>query len=362
MSGRRNYNLPSTGGWRLRINPAARAGGYRLSLARELVGRSSELKCEKWMDATGPNESSGLRIGAVSYLNTVPLVEYLPELLPGARLSFDHPSRLADDLAAGRLDVALAPSIELARHPEWRLVSDACIGCRGPVLSVKALFRVAPEEVRTLALDAGSRTSAGLAQILLAEKYCVRPELLELPLGASAADVDADAVVVIGDRAIREAVDASLRDAEFESRRDSATGWFESRRGSATVWDLGERWREWTGLPFVFAAWAAGPGVDVANVDRALAAARDRGVADLPAIARRQSAAMGLPPELVRTYLRDHLHFTLGAEEKRGLELFFEKAGARGLIDDRRTVGSPPSPSLRERYHLRSVAIGDRAR
>ena len=284
---------------------------------------------------------AGLRIGAVSYLNAVPLVEYLPELLPGARWSFDHPSRLADDLAAGRLDVALAPSIELARHPEWRLVSDACIGCRGPVLSVKALFRAPPEEVRTLALDAGSRTSAVLAQILLDEMYGVRPEPLELPLGSSAADVEADAVVVIGDRAIRESVEASLRDAEFESppRR------IFDLRDSTTIWDLGEQWHRWTGLPFVFAAWAAREGVDGSDVEGALAAARDRGVADVEAIARRQSAEMGLPLELVLTYLRDHLHFTLGAEEKRGLALFFEKAGARELIDATNVAPSPlPSP------------------
>src|SRR5687768_15342856 len=81
-----------------------------------------------------------LRIGAVTYLNTVPLVRGLPELLPAADVSFDHPSRLADQLADGRLDVALAPSVELARHAKWSIVSTACIGCRGPVLSVKTLF------------------------------------------------------------------------------------------------------------------------------------------------------------------------------------------------------------------------------
>jgi chorismate dehydratase len=158
------------------------------------------------------------------------------------------------------------------------------------VLSVKALFRMAPAEVRTLALDAGSRTSAVLAQVLLDEMYGVRPALIELPLGASAADVEADAVVVIGDRAIRESVDASLRDAEFKSRRDSTA-----------VWDLGERWHRRTGLPFVFAGWAARAGVDVAALEEALTVARDRGVANVEAIALRQSVKMGLPFELVRT-------------------------------------------------------------
>src|SRR5689334_5299708 len=93
-----------------------------------------------------------LRIGAVTYLNTVPLVRGLQEQLPAADLSFDFPSRLADGLALGRLDVGLAPVIELARHPEWSIVSTSCIGCRGPVLSVKVLFRRPPAEVTTLAL------------------------------------------------------------------------------------------------------------------------------------------------------------------------------------------------------------------
>src|SRR5215216_2406028 len=126
-----------------------------------------------------------LRIGAVTYLNTVPLVRGLPELLPAAELSFDHPSRLADELAEGNLDVALAPCVELARHPQWTIVSNACIGCRGPVLSVKVLFRKPPAEIASLALDEGSRTSAVLAQILLADGYDVRPLLEALPIGVS---------------------------------------------------------------------------------------------------------------------------------------------------------------------------------
>jgi chorismate dehydratase len=257
-------------------------------------------------------QGRGLRIGAVSYLNTVPLVAHLPQLLPDATLTFDHPSRLADDLAAARLDLALAPSAELARHPEWNVVSTACIGCRGPVLSVKALFRTAPADVRTLALDEGSRTSAVLAQILLADIHRVRPEVVVLPLGASPDDVAADAVVVIGDRAIR------TEDRKFEE-----------------VWDLGDRWRRWTDLPFVFAAWAARPGVEMAGVGQALDEARDRGRASVEAIARQQADAMGLPYALVLTYLRDHLNFQLDVGERRGLELFFQRGEALGLLPRR---------------------------
>src|SRR5436190_24366731 len=84
-----------------------------------------------------PGEGATMRIGAVSYLNTKPLVYRLAELAPQHELVFDLPSRLADDLAAGRLDVALIPSIEYFQHPDYTIVSDACIACRGPVRSVK---------------------------------------------------------------------------------------------------------------------------------------------------------------------------------------------------------------------------------
>ena len=109
-----------------------------------------------------------MRIGAVSYLNKKPLVYGLAELAPQHELVFDLPSRLADDLAAGRLDVALIPSIEFFQDPAYVIVSDACIGCRGPVLSVKLLSRVAPDKIRTLALDEGSRTSVALTRGMIA--------------------------------------------------------------------------------------------------------------------------------------------------------------------------------------------------
>src|SRR6476620_1833766 len=102
----------------------------------------------------------GLNVGAVSYLNTKPLVFQLPDLAPQANLTFDYPSRLADQLTAGQLDVALIPAVEYFRGRDYSIVSDACIGCRGPVLSVKLFSRVPMDQIRTLALDEGSRTSA----------------------------------------------------------------------------------------------------------------------------------------------------------------------------------------------------------
>ena len=118
-----------------------------------------------------------IRVGAVNYLNTKPLVYDLARLAPQAEVVFDLPSRLADRLAQGRLDVALIPSVEFFHDPSYSIVSTACIACRGPVLSVKLFSRGPVESIRTLALDEGSRTSVALVRILLNERYGIQPQL-----------------------------------------------------------------------------------------------------------------------------------------------------------------------------------------
>ncbi len=262
-----------------------------------------------------------MRIGAVNYLNSKPLVCGLNELSPAVRLTYDLPSRLADSLAAGRLDVALVPSVEFFRSPENRIVSDACVACRGPVLSVKLFFRVPPNKVRRVALDEGSRTSSALTQILLAELCGVRPRWETLPIGCGLASSDADAVLLIGDRAI------ICRQGDKETRRQGETG----ASDFCDVWDLGERWCHWTGLPFVFAMWVARPDVDVSEVAAILSAARDEGIRQVAQIASGEAAAMGISMQLAIEYLRDTLHFALGREECEGLQRFYELCVANDL-------------------------------
>lgn len=245
------------------------------------------------------NSNRAIRIGAVTYLNTRPLVWRLPALLPEAEIIVDLPSRLADGLAAGELDVAVVPSIEYFRHPDWTIVSDACISCDGPVKSVMLYSRVPVGQIRSLALDEGSRTSAALARILLKERFGLEPRLAPLPIGATLARCAADAAVVIGDRGMR-----------------PVEGHFEF------VWDLGQQWSAWTGLPFVFAMWIARPLTDLARLGRALTAARDEGQLLLAEIARHEAPIVGLPAEECLAYLRDNLVFHLGKRQRRGLETF----------------------------------------
>jgi chorismate dehydratase len=256
-----------------------------------------------------------LRVGAVNYLNTKPLVFELSRLASEAEIIFALPSRLADDLAAGRLDVALIPSVEYFQNPEYRIVSDACIACRGPVLSVKLFSRVPIDRIRSLALDEGSRTSAALVKILLRERYGLAPELARLPIGATIADTDADAVLLIGDRAIH-----------------SPPGAF------AEVWDLGDEWCRWAELPFVFAMWTARSDIELGGLDAALSEARDRGVTHLEEIAAAEAAPLGLTSPQCLSYLRDNLYFYLGPRERRGLELFRSHASRLGLVPSAETV------------------------
>jgi len=255
--------------------------------------------------------SRPVRIGAVRYLNSKPLIYRLEELAPQAELRLDVPSRLADDLAAGDLDVALIPSIEYFRHGPYAIVPGMAIAAYGPVLSVKLYCRVPVAEIRTLALDEGSRTSVALTKILLDRWAGLRPETRPLPLGTPAEETDADAVLVIGDRAIRP-LDL----------------------GQVETYDLGEAWLKETSLPFVFAMWVARRDVDLGEVSRALRQAKQQGTRTVQAIAECEGPPLGLTvPEAVR-YLTEYIRFDFGPREVEGLKLFYESAVKLGLAPE----------------------------
>lgn len=298
------------------------------------------------MTAANPALESALRVGAVRYLNSRPLIERLADHLPpGGRLTLDYPSRLADDLRSGRLDVALVPSVAALSLAGAEILPDACVAARGPVRSVKVYFRRAPGEVRTLALDEGSRTSAALARALLAERYGVTPTRTPLPLAPTATpdaaavalrQTDADAVLLIGDRAMKD-----------------PPGRF------AAVWDLGEQWNAWTGLPFVFAAWTARPGLSDSARELAAAAtraARDRGVSRLDRLAAEAGPPLGLTADDARDYLSRNLHFTLGPAERAGLSLFRDLCERNGLL----SPSSPPTAAASRRFRLPAASTESR--
>jgi chorismate dehydratase len=249
------------------------------------------------------------KIGAVSYLNTKPLVEGMDRCTGEFELVFDLPSRLADRLADGQLDVALIPVIEAIADPDYVIVSDACIACHGPVWSVKLLSRVDPRNIETLSLDEGSRTSCGLSRVLLDQQFGVRPTCRPLAIADDWRTSESDAVLIIGDRAMK------AEDSRFPFSLD-----------------LGEAWNRWTGRPFVFAVWAARPGADLERLNKILSTARDLGLTNVEAIAAEHAPHYDLSYEECLRYLRENLHFHLGDQEKSGLELFFERVANLSLI------------------------------
>src|SRR5206468_12680664 len=130
-----------------------------------------------------------IRVGAVSYLNAKPLYHRLEEWADGAELSMDLPSRLAERLASGELDLAMVPSVEYLRGAStgYEILPGFAIAARGAVRSVKLFSRVPFEEIDRLALDEGSRTSQALARVWLEARHGVRPSTIEtLPMGVSA--------------------------------------------------------------------------------------------------------------------------------------------------------------------------------
>ena len=131
---------------------------------------------------------------------------------------------------------------------------------------------------------------------------------MPLPLDRDAEDVDADAVLLIGDRAMRACLP-----------------------GFAHAYDLGQEWYDWTGLPFVYAVWAVRPGVDLAGVDAALIEAKRRGVARAGLIAQREAPGLGLDAGFCRRYLANILHFDLGPREQAGLQHYYTLACELGL-------------------------------
>lgn len=254
-----------------------------------------------------------LRVGAVTYLNAKPLYYRLTELAPDVCLSMDYPSVLADRLSEGELDVALIPSVEYLRGARrgYEIVPGFAIAARGPVRSVKLFSRVPLGEIRRLALDEGSRTSQALVRVWLDEAHGVRPALERLPMGVSALESTADAVLVIGDRAMK------VPHEPFHH-----------------VEDLAEAWKAMTGLPFVFALWVTRSDVDLRDLPEALARSRALGLAHAAALARENGPRLGLSFETCYDYLTRVLSYDLNEHAIAGLRLFARKASALGLAPE----------------------------
>lgn len=258
------------------------------------------------------------RIYAVSYLNSRILTYGLEHggLDHGFEVRYDIPSVCARLVRTDAASAGVIPSIEYARGPApYAIVPGVSIASDGPVGSIFLFHRVPVDRIRTVAMDASSRTSVALARIVLEEKFGLTFDSVDHPPDVSAMLEAADAALVIGDPAL------------------------ESTDRPEPRMDLGEAWRELTGQPFVYAFWAGKEDGLTSGEVELLIESKNLGMAALDEIAASHARNRGRPPAFYASYLRDNLVYGLGERERRGLMEFYRMAHARGLI--------PAVPELR---------------
>lgn len=256
-----------------------------------------------------------VRVGAVSYLNTWPLVHGLRSRTDLVDLRFDVPSRCAALLHEGAVDVGLIPSIEFLRG-DYVAVPGIAIASEGPVASVALFSRVPVRDVRRIALDTSSRTSAALVRVLCAEHWGIAPEFSPCRPGLPGMLERHDAALLIGDNALFADHDAL---------------------GLCKV-DLGEEWTSLTGLPFVWAFWAGRAGDLSDGLCRALADSRDAGVRALDEIATGYSDGDEQRRAIAAHYLREHMRYELGDRHVEALRRFYRAAADLGIVGQARPV------------------------
>ena len=248
-----------------------------------------------------------LRTLGVAYLNARPLWESLKDD-PRIDLGLARPSELARSLAENEADVGLLPVAAAATIGDLRLLRNMAIGARGKVRSVAIVSERPLHELESIALDLSSRTSVVLARLLLAHRK-LTPHLFGAdPVEAVAAVTGRTGALVIGDAAL----DVETR---FAHRLDLAEDWF-----------------EWTGLPFVFAAWFARNGAVTAEQEDIFRVAKQKGLSRVDAIAAEHGARSGLDEASLRSYLTESIRYDLGDEELRGLERFWSEAASARLL------------------------------
>jgi chorismate dehydratase len=247
-----------------------------------------------------------VRLGAVGYLNARPLV-YGLDRSPAFQLRFDVPSRCAALLHQGAIDVGLIPSIEYLRGAEYRIVPDLAIVSRGPVASVALYTTKSIGDVRSIAVDASSRTSVALVAVLCSRAFRIAPAIHVAPPDLPAMLTAADAALIIGDNAL------------FQPA-------FSGRPSAVEKIDLGEAWTNMTGLPFVYALWAGRSEALTEGHVRLLQEARGVGIARPEEIAKAYCPDSPEREAIAARYLRDNIKYHLGPDEKAGLDLFFRYA------------------------------------
>jgi len=274
-----------------------------------------------------------LRISAISYLNTAPLMWDFEHGEIGSKfeISYTIPSKCADALRSGKADIGIIPAAAYASIPDLVIVPNVAIAAKQAVRSILLLSKVPMEQISSIALDSSSMTSVALVKVIvsmMSGRQCVY-ESMNPDLKAMMRDHDAG--LMIGDPALQ------------------------VPQSRYITYDLAEEWIRLTGKPFVFAFWAVrravlqeGPdGLDLAQIFQR---SRDHGLEpdNLDTIGREWSARLGMNEAEVKSYLRENIYYYLDPTCIDGLTLFYEKAAALGAF--------PPSPALEFAGPVRTLA------
>ncbi len=269
------------------------------------------------------------RVGHIQFLNCLPI--YWGLMRSGALLDVDlhkdTPDRLNAALVAGDLDIGPISLVEYLRHADdLLLLSDIAVGSDGPVLSVNVVSTVPLDELdgRRVALGSTSRTGVLLAQMLLESRHGVHASFFRCPPDLTEMLLEADAAVLIGDVALRATYEAPPR--------------------GLIVTDLGQAWRDWTGLPMVFAVWAvrrefaeAHPGL-VKDVHEAFLRSRELCLAELDDVAAAAARWEPFDASTLAQYFRT-LDFSLGPRQVEGVREFARRAADLGVVPALREDG-----------------------
>ena len=243
------------------------------------------------------NQLEKIKVGIVNYLNTIPLlygINHSP-VKDSVELICDYPSNIASFLVEGNIEIGLVPVAILPNLPEYHIYTEFCIGCDGPVASVCLFSQVPIERIETILLDYQSRTSVALLKILLRDYWKVTPRLVDTSSDYRSLISESTAGLVIGDRS------------------------FEQRQNSQYAYDLGEAWKKYTGLPFVFATWASVKELN-GNFIQEFNKANAAGVQSIPGIIN------SVPYSLfdLKEYFTNYISYRLDDKKRKGLSHFLE--------------------------------------
>jgi len=292
-----------------------------------------------------------LRISIVEFLNTAPLVWGFAEgpLAGKYDLSFTLPSQCAEALRRGEADIAIIPSIEYQRIENVVALPGMAIAAKGEVRSILVVAKRPIEMAKRIALDTSSRSSAALVRLLAKEYWRVDPEYVNVPPDPSEMLKQADAALVIGDPALRVALKMDALSGKAPSGEQCCQGDPDDMPvpGFETifVYDIAHQWREMTGKPCVLAIWAGRREAITPEVVSDFLASKEYGLKRVREIAEAASIKLDLPPRALERYLIENIHFDLEGEYLEGLQLYFEKAAAAGLIPRARPLEFATSPA-----------------